>query len=95
MTDDEANAATVETGVWRYGEDGEMPVRIIGIAFDYWYAVGEADQQLIEGEQPEPMGEQGLLYYPFFTQIDGPGFPTIIQAKGFAQSKVQSEINWA
>jgi hypothetical protein len=94
MTNDEIEAATVATGKWQYGGSGQMPVRIIALAFDYWYAVAEADQQLAEGERPEPLGEDGLLYYAHFSQVDGPAYRTVIQAKGFAQSKVQSEIRW-
>ncbi|MCH1991063.1 hypothetical protein L7Q18_32870 [Achromobacter xylosoxidans] len=95
MTDNEIEAATVAKGTWQYGGSGLMPVRIIGLTFDSGYAIAEADQQLIEGEQPEPLGEQGLLYYAYFSQISGPAFPTVIQAKGFAQSMVRSEINWS
>lgn len=94
MTDNEIEAATVATGTWQYGGSSQMQVRIICLTFDYWYAVAEADQRLAEGELPEPFGEDGLLYYAHFVQIDGPAFPTVIQAKGFAQSKVQSEIRW-
>ena len=51
MTDNEIEAATVAKGTWQYGGSCLMPVRIIGLTFDYGYAIAEADQQLIEGEQ--------------------------------------------
>jgi hypothetical protein len=94
MTDEEVEKATVATGRWLYAGEAPSLVRILGLSYDYWFALGEAEGQLQEGEEPEALGTEGLLYYPFFTQIDGPGFPTVIQAKGYAQSKVQSAINW-
>ena len=43
MTDNEIEAATVAKGTWQYGGSGLMPVRIIGLTFDYGYAIAEAD----------------------------------------------------
>ncbi len=94
MTSTDIETATVATGVWQYDGHLDEAVRVVALPFDYWHAMAEADQQLEPGEEPEPKGDGGLLYYAYFTQIDGPGFPTIIQAKGFAQSKVRSEIRW-
>ena len=81
-------------GQWHYAEGHEEAVRIIGLHYDYWYAVAEADGQLDPDEQPQPLGDEGLLYYAHFAQIAGSGFPTVIQAKGYAQSMVRSPIRW-
>lgn len=78
MTEEELKRATVAEGRWHYDAGHDKPVRVIGLDYDYWYAVGEADERLEADEEPKPLGEEGLLYYPFFTEIDGPGFPTII-----------------
>jgi hypothetical protein len=94
MTDDELERSTIAVGHWRYAEDHDEAVRIVGLSFDYWFSVGEADGQLDLDEQAQPLGDQGLLYYPYFAQIDGPGFPTVIQAKGYAQSKIRVPIRW-
>jgi hypothetical protein len=94
MTDDEVQEATVAVGRWHYDDGHYKPVRIVGLTYDYWYAVGEADGQLEADEQPQPLGDKGRLYYPYFAQLQGPGFPTVIQAKGYAQSMVQSPILW-
>ena len=94
MTEEELEEATVAIGLWHYDEGHEKPVRIIGLPFDYWYAVGEANGHLEPDEQPEPLGDEGVLYYPYFAEIAGPGFPTLLQAKGYAQSKVRSPIRW-
>ena len=94
MTDEELQKATVAVGHWLYGGTVEMTVRVIGLPYDYWYSVGEADGRLEEDEAPEPLGQDALIYYPYFTQIDGPGHPTVLQAKGYAQSKVQVPIRW-
>ncbi len=94
MTEAELENATVANGRWHYDEGHDQRVRIVGLPYDYWYAVGQADEQLEPDEEPQPLGDAGLLYYPYFAQVEGPGFPTVIQAKGYAQSKVGSLIRW-
>ena len=94
MIEEEMRRDTVATGRWLYDGAVQKSVRIIGLPYDYWYAMGEQDGQLEPEEVPEPLGPEGLLYYPSFAGIDGPAYPTIIQAKGYAQSKVQSPIEW-
>jgi hypothetical protein len=94
MTEEELREVTVATGRWLYDGTAEECVCIIGLPYDYWYAIGEQDGQLHEDETPEPLGPEGLLYYAYFAGIAGRGYPTIIQAKGYAQSKVQSLIRW-
>lgn len=85
---------TVAQGVWKYDDAVDQPVRIVGLPYDYWYSMGEADDQLEAGETPEPLGPDGLLYYVVFAQLGGPGFPTMPKAKAYARSQIRSEIRW-
>ncbi len=93
MTDDRWDDVTVAVGKWRYDGAADEVVRIVGLPFDYHYSLAEADDQLEPGEKPEPLGPDGLLYYVVFAQLGGPGFPTVLQAKGYAQSSaVRSQV---
>lgn len=94
MADDKWADVTVAVGQWKYDGTVDQAVRVVGLSFDYFYSLAEADGQLEPGEKPEPMGPDGLLYYVVFAHVDSPGFPTVLQAKGYAQSKVQSEVRW-
>lgn len=94
MATDRWAECTVAEGVWKYGGAVDEPVRIVGLAHDYWYSLGEADDRLEPDEEPKPLGPEGLLYYVVFAQIGGPGFATVLQAKAYAQSQVHSEIRW-
>ena len=94
MTTDRWDEFSVAEGRWKYDGAVDEPVRVVGLPHDYWYSLGEADDQLEPDEEPEPLGPEGLLYYVVFAQIEGPGFPSVLQAKGYAQSQVQSEIRW-
>lgn len=85
---------TITTGLWRYNNEVDEVVRIIGLPYDYWYAMGEADGNLAPDEIAEALGDLGLLYYAYFASVDGPGFPTVLQAQGYAQSKVRQQIRW-
>lgn len=91
---EDIDRVTVATGTWLYDDPVRLPVRIIGLDFDYWYGRGEADGDLGDDERPEPMGPDGLLYCVHLASLRGPGYPTIIQAKGHAQSLIQTEIIW-
>jgi hypothetical protein len=64
---------TVAVGEWLYYGSTPQPVSIVALAFDYWYELGRADDQLEVGEEPMPMGPDGVLYYASFTGIDSPG----------------------
>lgn len=94
MTDVRWDDATVAVGNWTYDGAVEEAVRIVGLPFDYHYLLAETDEQLEPDEKAEPLGPEGLLYYVVFAELAGPGFPTILQAKGYAQSQVQSEVRW-
>lgn len=87
-------ASTVAVGSWLYGGIAQLPVRIIALPYDYWYELGKADGQLEPGEEPTPLGPDGVLYYVSFTTVDSPGYPTIVQAKESAQNRVQTPVRW-
>ena len=95
MADDRWAEVTVAVGSWKYDGAVDEPVRIVGLSYDYHYSLADADHQLNPGEEPGPLGPDGLLYYVVFTQLCGPGFPTVLQAKGYAQSQVEPEISWS
>jgi len=90
-TDD---AKTVAAGEWVYDGDTPQPVRIIALAYDHWYEIGKADDQLEPDEEPTALGPDGVLYYASFTGVDSAGYPTIIQAMGAAQTRVMAPIQW-
>ncbi len=91
----DVDAVTVALGSWVYDDPSTLPARVIALRFDYWHSLAEADGDLEEDEKPEPFGPEGLLYYAYLGQIRGPGFPTILQAKGYAQSLVRHPIAWS
>jgi hypothetical protein len=96
-------ADIVASGTWKY--DGTVPteVRIVRLDFDFWYAIGEADDALEAGEVPT-LNADGHLFYvrfkpgewsasaPFWP--DSSGFDTIEAAKQHAESQVQGPIVW-
>ena len=85
---------TVAVGSLKFDGTADMPVRIVGLPYDYFYSLAEADGHLEPNEEPCKLGPEGLLYYVVFAELAGPSFPTILQAKGYAQSQVQSPISW-
>ena len=87
-------AKVVAEGVWIYGGTAEMPVAVISLEYDFWYEMAKADEQLEPDEEPTPLGPEGVLYYSCFTSVNSGGYPTIIQAKGDAQTRVQVPIAW-
>lgn len=88
------NACTVADGLWIYDGVTETPVSVISLPFDYWYELAKADEHLDAGEEPEPLGPEGVLYYASFTGVDSPGYPTVLQAKAAAQVKLKVAIVW-
>jgi hypothetical protein len=84
----------VASGTWLYDGTASLPVWVVALDYDYWFALGAADDLLEPGEEPTPLGPDGLLYYPSFRSIDGPGYPTIVQAKADAQARLTVPINW-
>ena len=88
------DAPTVAVGYWLYDGGTELPVRIVALPYDHWYELGKADEQLEPGEEPTPLGPEGVLYYASFTAVDSSGYPTVPLAKEAAQKRVQSQIHW-
>jgi hypothetical protein len=86
----------VAHGTWLYDGAAPQPVRIVALAFDYWYALGEADDQLEPNEKPAPLGPDGVLYYASFGEgrVDSSGCTTIADAKAAAQERLGSPIRW-
>lgn len=93
----------IQSGAWLYDNTVEKPVDIIGLTFDFWYDLALADDVLDPGEEPEPLGADGMLYYVRFqlagsqsmpTAVDSVGHPTVAQAKSVADEKVGSSIVW-
>ncbi len=93
----------VRVGSWLYGGSVDTPVDIVGLDYDYWYALGQADGALEPDEKPRAMGQDGLLYYVRFrhaldasepTSPDSSGFKSIAEAMHCAESKVVGGVRW-
>lgn len=91
------------TGSWRYDATVTQPVDIVGLDYDFWYALAKADDQLEPGEEPEAFSPEGLLYYVRFrhagetsepTWVDSPAHRSIEAAMQAAESKAPSSISW-
>jgi hypothetical protein len=92
------------SGTWLYDGTVTTTVRVIETDFDFWYAVGEADGQLEDGELPQ-LNEHGLLYYvcnkpgwdpsqPFWP--DSQGFMNVEDAKTAAEAQIiASPVSWS
>ena len=92
----------VATGDWM--SDGKVAtlVRIVQLDYDFWYAVGAADDELELDEAPV-LNDQGFLFYvrhkPGWSEgqsfwPDGPGFMTEEEARAAAEATVPSPIRW-
>jgi hypothetical protein len=95
--------AIVATGQWIYGGVTPTTVRVVMLDYDFWYALGEADDDLGENESPQ-LNLGGRLYYvrhrpgwPNGEQHfwpDSPGFHTVDEAIAAAESAVPGPIAW-
>ena len=56
----------VRNGSWCYSGSVDKPVDIVGLAYDFWFELAKADEILELGETPQPLGQDGLLYYVRF-----------------------------
>jgi hypothetical protein len=92
----------VATGRWLY--DGSVPtvVRVVKLDYDFWFAIGEANGELEEGEQPT-LNEAGFLFYlrhrPGWTEgepfwPDSQGFTSVEEAKAAAEASLPSAVEW-
>ena len=95
-------ANIVQKGTWIYSESVEMPVDIVGLEYDWYYELDRTDGLLDEGEEPEPLGPEGLLYHVRFQKageeelgwVDGGCYQTIDDAIKAAESKITGIIHW-
>lgn len=85
---------TVRSGSWMYDGTTKMPVRIVALPYDHWYELAKADDQLEPGEEPTPLGPDGVLYYASFTSVDSSGFSSIEAAQAAAEARLGSPIQW-
>ncbi len=88
-------ALTVAVGEWTYDADVSLQVRVIALNYDYWFALAEADGRVEADEERQSLGPEGLLYYASFQGVDSSGYPTIMQAKAAAQTRLTVPIRWA
>jgi hypothetical protein len=93
----------VRRGRWLYAGSAEQPVDVVGLPYDFWFELAEADEQLEPGETAQELGDDGLLYYARFrlagetstpTWPDSGGYPTIDEAMSAAQERVPTVIRW-
>jgi hypothetical protein len=91
------------SGVWLYNETVDQGVDVVSLPYDYWFEFARADGTLDDGEQPETLGPNGVLYYVRFRRVgdvaepiwvDSPGHPDLADAMAFAESRVPSPIRW-
>jgi hypothetical protein len=94
----------VARGTWLYGGSVETPVDIIALDYDWGYEFDRADGRLEPGQEPEPLGEGGVLYYGRFrealnptepTPPDTAGYKTIEEAMRQVERKVTGGITWS
>lgn len=91
----------VRSGRWLYGGSAYQPVTIVSLDWDFWYAIGEADDRLEPGEVPH-LNQEGVQYYVCFKGdpkevpgwVDSPGHDSIEAAATWAQSQVETPIEW-
>jgi hypothetical protein len=93
----------VATGQWVYGGVTPTTVLVVMLDYDFWYAVGEADNDLEEDESPQ-LNPEGRLYYvrhrpgwPNGEQLfwpDSQGFHTVDDAIAAAEAAVPGPIIW-
>ena len=93
----------LKVGTWLYDGTAEKPVDIVGLPYDWWFSLAEADEMLEPGEVPMPLNEKGLLYYVRFRSageanepiwVDSVGYQDIYSAIEYAESKVAGHIQW-
>jgi|SRR5690606_284712 len=93
----------LKIGTWLYDGTTERPVDIVGLPYDWWFSLAEADDMLEPGEEPMPLNKEGLLYYVRFrcageatepTWVDSGGYQDISGAIEEAESKVIGRIQW-
>jgi hypothetical protein len=93
----------VRTGTWVYDDASRQKVDVVALDYDFWFAIGEADDALEPGEQAMPLGPDGCLYYVRFqhagdrttpTWVDSGGCESLEEAMAFAEGRTSSAIEW-
>jgi len=93
----------VRSGTWLYDGAVEKPVDIVALANDWWYEMARAGDELEPGEEPEPLGPEGRLYYVRFvhagetvseTWVDSFGHPSVDGAMAAADARAPTPIEW-
>lgn len=92
----------VRRGTWQYDDGVHLPVTIISLPYDFWFELAKADDQLEPDDKPEPLGEDGQLFYVSFqspdlieaASPDSSGLPTIEAAMEAAHKRVAPPIRW-
>jgi hypothetical protein len=92
----------IATGAWLYDGATRMPVEIVRLDYDFWYAVGESDGELEPGEEP-CVNPDGHLYYVRYRRVraegsfwpDSIGYFSAEEAKQAAESQLPSPVTWS
>jgi len=94
----------VARGTWLYGGSVETPVDVVSLDYDWGFEVDRADGRLEDGQVPDQLGPDGVLYYARFqhaldpsepTWPDTTGCKTIGEAKLLAERKAAGGIHWS
>jgi hypothetical protein len=92
----------VALGEWLYDGTAPTTVSVILLDYDFWHAVGAADDELAPDERPA-LNSEGHAYYlrlkPGWTEgepfwPDGIGYMTLDEAKRAAEQQVPSKVQW-
>jgi hypothetical protein len=86
-----------------YDELVPMPVRVVKLDYDFWYAVAEADDELMHDEHPQ-LNDDGRLYYVLYRPgwsegqdyfwPDSDGFKRLEDAVASAEARVPGVVTW-
>jgi hypothetical protein len=94
----------VARGTWLYGGSVETPVDVVALDYNWDHELHRADGHSDFPELPEPLNDEGFLYYARFqhaletsepTWPDSPACQTIEEAKRHAERKVAGGIKWS
>ena len=91
------------TGLWMYDGVAPTTVRVVKLDYDFWYAIGEADDNLEADESPQ-LNADGCLFYVLHRPgwpagggsfwPDSMGFHTLDEAVAAAEAAVPGPVVW-
>ena len=93
----------VRRGWWLYDGLVERPVDVIGLTWDFWYGIAEADGKLEPDEEPLEPDPDGLLYYVRFARAgrteekpwpESGGATPLEEAVAEAERRAPTPIRW-